>query len=70
MSKTHNRQAFLIIREEFDGTDVPIEDRLSLVQTLDTQDAADREVERLKRGDVGKPWRYYWQEWTLETPVE
>ena len=29
MGKAHKRQAFLIIREEFDGTDVPIKDRIS-----------------------------------------
>ena len=70
MSKTQKRQTFMIVREEFDGPDVPIEDRLSLVQTLDTQEAAEREVERLTCSDVGKPWRYYWQEWTVETSTE
>ena len=64
------RQVFLIIKEEVRGPDVPIEDRLSLHKTVGSQEVAEREVERLSRLDTGQTWRYYWQEWTLETPDE
>jgi hypothetical protein len=64
------RQVFLIIREELRGPDVPIEDRLSLHKTVASQEAAEREVERLSGLDAGRSSRYYWQAWTLETPDE
>ena len=61
------RKVFKIVREEFE---VSIEDRLSLEEDVSSQDVAEREVERLNRRDAGKPWRYSWQEWTIETPDE
>jgi hypothetical protein len=64
------RQVFLIIKEEVRGPGVPIEDRLSLHKTMSSKEAAEREVERLRRLDAAQPWRYYCQEWTLETPDE
>lgn len=64
------RQVFLIIREEIRGPDVPIEDRLSLHKTVGSQEVAEREVERLRCLGEKQPSRYYWQEWTLETPDE
>ncbi len=64
------RQVFLIIKEEVRGPDVAFEDRLSSYKRVSSQEVAEREVERLMRLDAGQPWRYYWQEWTLETPDE
>jgi hypothetical protein len=70
MSAIRKRQVFLVVKQEFRGSDVPDEDRMSLVKTLESQKAAELEVERLSRIDIGKPWSYGWQEWTIETPAD
>ncbi len=62
-------RTFLIIKEATDPG-VPAEDRLDLCKRVSSAELAQREVERLSRVEAGQPWRYYWQEWTVETPDE
>jgi hypothetical protein len=63
-----SRQVFVIIRADApEGLDTPSEDLVTVQKVVNTQEFAEQEVERLTRGSAGKPIRYFWQAWSVET---
>ena len=56
------RQVFAVLRvDEFLGPDAPIESRVAVNQVVESQEFAEREVERLTRLNGHKGCRYFWQ---------
>jgi hypothetical protein len=50
---------FVILRvDEYDGLEVPLEERIVVTKVMSTEEAAQIEVERLNRLNSGKSCRY------------
>ena len=56
------RQVFAVLRiDDFHSPDTPADVKITVKEVVDSQEVAQREVERLTRLNQGKDCRYYWQ---------
>ncbi len=68
---SQSRQVFVVVRADPPrGHGVRSEELTAVQKVISTQELAEREVERLTCISAGQRCRYFWQEWTLETPED